>query len=119
MENELLIKASQETELQSFDSAGAIAKKLVYQSPCNFFGLRGYNSSSSDLYIHVFDVAKEPANGDTPNYVLKAPALDNFWLDTTIWGRKMYKGLCVCASTTELTLTLATDKITLNVDFKA
>lgn len=72
------------------------------------FGVGGVNTKASAQFILGFDLARNtaPANGAVPDFVMNAPASDNFWASWAPNWRQFLEGWLFCNSSTAATLTL-------------
>lgn len=67
------------------------------------------SSSSSDLWLHVFDATSTPANGARPSVsAVKILAQSGGGYTFEGYGAPFSTGVTVCTSTTDLTLTNST-----------
>jgi hypothetical protein len=80
------------------------------------FTVTAYNSSATDLYLHVFDATAVPANGSIPTMppVLIPAGKTGGW-DYSIGGCKFANGVAVATSTTDRTTTNATASFMINL----
>lgn len=97
-----------DAERQSNASPRAYITALeVKGARTRLFGLTGYNQGPGQ-FLHIFDRANPPANGQAPEIVVPIAAASGFSLDFGLRGRHFTNGLIICASTTDSTLTLST-----------
>lgn len=80
------------------------------------YTISAYNSSATDLYLHVFDATAVPANGTVPTLspVLIPAGKTGGW-DFNVAGCKFANGVAVASSTTDRTTTNATASFQINI----
>ncbi len=81
------------------------------------FSITAFNSSTADLYLHVFDAASLPANGSTPLGVVRIPANSTGGFDWGLPGRPFSTGVLCAVSTTPITLTNGSAVFLLDVTY--
>lgn len=69
------------------------------------YGLSGFNSSESNLYIQVHDSSAVPSSGAIPTILVFAPSQNNFFWDGSKFGMYFSSGMTWCSSTTGPTYT--------------
>jgi hypothetical protein len=89
------------------DSASANASTATYAaslvvkaSAGALWGLSGFNSGSSALYLQIHDAAALPADGAVPKVVLYIAPLSSFSADYGLRGRAFTNGIVICSSST-------------------
>ncbi len=88
-------------------SSNTLQNSLVVKSGAGkLFGFSGYNNLASTQFSLGFDQTAIPANGAVPEFVMKAPASENFWVSWAPNWRPFQEGWVICNSSTPATLTL-------------
>lgn len=80
------------------------------------FGFTVSNSNAAARFIQVFDLETFPANGDVPLIVVSCPATGDkemLWIPP----RRMDRGIVICSSTTQNTLTLGAAEFLFDVQY--
>jgi hypothetical protein len=81
------------------------------------YTITAYNSSATDLYLHVFDAAATPANNTVPALApVLVPAGKTAGHDYH-GGAAFTNGVTICTSTTDRTLTNSTASFMLSITF--
>lgn len=84
-----------------------LANSLAVSSgQSKLWGFSGFNSNAAAQFILVFDANSVPPNGAIPDFVMKAPASDNFWVSWAPHYRWHSEGIVICNSSTAATLTI-------------
>lgn len=84
-----------------------LGSSLVVKSGSGrLFGVSGFNSNAAAQFILGFDATAIPANGTVPQFVMKAPASDNFWSSWAPNWRDFRDGWVFANSSTSSTLTI-------------
>ena len=80
------------------------------------FGFTATNSNAAARFIQVFDTDKFPANGAVPNVSVSCPTVGD---KEMMWypPRRMDRGIVICSSTTQLTLTLGAAEFLFDVQY--
>ena len=82
------------------------ATLIVSSGQSKLWGFSGFNSKAATQFLQVFDANVVPANGAVPEFVMQAPASDNFWVSWSHHYRWHSDGIVICNSSTSATLTL-------------
>lgn len=93
---------------------------IVASGPARVWGVSGYNSAASAVWVMLFDAAAVPADGAAPDVLIYVPAGSGFaWgTDSKQLGTAFSDGLCWAESTSSPALTLSpTDDIFLRADY--
>lgn len=107
-----------QTSVRSHAKTTAYAASLVAKASAGtFFGLTGYNSSTSAQYIQVHDAASLPADTAVPELLIRVEAQSNFALDLGEYGIAMTSGVVVCNSSTGPTKTIGSANCWFNVAY--
>ena len=91
----------------NYSSAVAETRCRPKAGAAYLFGFTVTNSNAAARFIQVFDADTFPANGAVPQVCVSCPTVadkEMLWLPP----RRMDRGIILCASTTQNTLTLAT-----------
>jgi hypothetical protein len=80
--------------------------RVVNSGATQLYGFAGVNTNAAAQFILAFDRTGVPANGAIPDFVLKAPASDNFWCSWAPAWRNFSEGVVLCNSSTAATLTI-------------
>jgi len=100
----------------NYSSNVAEAQHLVKSGAALLFGFTVTNSNAAARFIQVFDKATAPANGDVPKFSIQVAATASTgaqWVPP----RRMDSGIFICASTTQLTLTLGAAEFLFDVQY--
>jgi len=90
----------------NYSSNGAETSHVVSTGPSYLFGFTASNANAAARFIQVFDTDKAPTAGAVPTVVVSCAATSDKEL---LWvpPRRMERGIFICGSTTQNTLTLA------------
>jgi hypothetical protein len=88
-------------------SSRAAEKQCAISGATLLFGFTASNANAAARFILVFDLEVAPADGAVPNVIILAAATSPA---AALWipPRRMDRGIVICGSTTQNTLTLAT-----------
>jgi len=89
-----------------YQTTAYAASGVIKNSPGSFYGLFGYNSSTSDQYLQLHNAASLPANSAVPLAVIKIPAESTFSIDCRATGITFSTGIVWCNSSTAPTKTI-------------
>jgi hypothetical protein len=81
------------------------------------YDIVGFNTKTSDQYIHVYDAAALPANGAVPLVSIVAPAGYQFAISWTM-GRLFANGIVVCNSSTATTKTIGSADCLFDITYR-
>lgn len=73
---------------------------IVKASPGILYGIAGYNSSNSAVFIQIFDSTTVPNDGTAPDFIIYTSASGNYSVDFGIYGRPMSTGIVFVSSST-------------------
>ncbi|HLH76113.1 MAG TPA: hypothetical protein VKV28_04825 [Candidatus Binataceae bacterium] len=93
---------------------------VIAVGPVRVWGVSGYNSSASPVWVMLFDASTVPANGAAPDVLIYAAAQSGFgWQSAAAaLGSGFSNGLCWAQSTSAPQLSLATGgAVYLRADF--
>lgn len=94
-------------EVYDNSTSGALERSRVVKSGAGrLFGFSGLNTKGTAQFILGFDAIAVPANGAVPQFVMTAPASDNFWASWAPNWRDFRDGWVFANSSTSSTLTL-------------
>lgn len=105
------IKAATETT----STVTATNSFVAAARPVRAFDITVYNSSTSDLYCHIFDATSTPSAGAVPIAPLKIPTGETRSYTWNLAGRKFTNGVLVATSTTPVTFTNGTASFLIDV----
>jgi hypothetical protein len=98
-------------------SSNAAEKRCRVKTGASYlFGLTVTNSNAAARFIHVFDMDSFPADGAVPNVCLQVATIASAgaqWIP----ARRMDRGILICGSTTQLTLTLGAAEFLFDVQY--
>lgn len=100
----------------NYSSNGAEARCRCKVGASYLFGFTVTNSNAAARFIQVFDADTFPSNGAVPNLSINCAATDDeqrAWLPP----RRMDRGIIICSSTTQLTLTLGAAEFLFDVQY--
>jgi hypothetical protein len=100
----------------NYSSTVAEARCLVTAGPAYLFGFTVTNSNAAARFIQVFDTAVFPANGAVPNISIQCAATGDREMGF-LPPRRMDRGIVICSSTTQLTLTLGAAEFLFDVQY--
>lgn len=78
----------------------------IKTSAGTLYGISGYNSSTSAVFLLLMDSASQPNDGVAGKVVITVPPLSNFSYDAGFLGRSFASGIFAVSSTTSPTKTL-------------
>ena len=93
------------------------ASRIAKASAGTLFVVSGYNNSSSDQFILLFDSATLPANGVVPKIVIMASALSTFGYKAPDAGRAFANGIVICNSSTAVTKTIGSANCLFDIQY--
>ena len=100
----------------NYSSAVAETRCRPKAGAAYLFGFTVTNSNAAARFIQVFDADTFPANGAVPQVCVSCPTVadkEMLWLPP----RRMDRGIVICSSTTQLTLTLGAAEFLFDVQF--
>ena len=100
----------------NYSSNAAEARCKVKTGASYLFGFTVSNSNAAARFIHVFDSDVFPANGVVPQVCVSCPAVadkEMLWIPP----RRMDRGIVICSSTTQNTLTLGAAEFLFDVQY--
>ena len=100
----------------NYSSQAAEAQALVASGPAYLFGFTVSNSNAAARFIQVFDKNAFPANGAVPVVCVSCPTVadkEMLWIPP----RRMDRGIVICSSTTQNTLTLGAAEFLFDVQY--
>ena len=100
----------------NYSSAIAETRCRATSGPSYLFGFTVSNSNAATRFIQVFDSESFPANGVVPQVSVACAAQADkelMWLRP----RRMDRGIVICGSTTQLTLTLGAAEFLFDVQY--
>ncbi len=93
--------------MNTVESNGLVTSLIISKNQINLELLYGLNSSSSTVYIQLFDAKAVPINGTVPSTTpIIVPANSNFSLDLGHKGVMFSNGIVAVSSSTLATLTI-------------
>lgn len=101
----------------SSDSRAYESYRVVKSSQGRLWSVSGYNSKTTAQFIQVFDSRTLPPDGAVPLVVISAPALANFYWDSTMAPKPFFLGISVCNSSTGPTKTIGSADCWFNVRY--
>lgn len=69
------------------------------------YGLSGFNSSETNLFVQVHNSSTIPTSGSIPTILVFAPSQNNFFWDGSKFGMYFSSGMAWCSSTSGPTYT--------------
>ena len=90
----------------NYSSPTAEASRVVKTGASYLYGFTVTNANAAARFIQVFDADKLPANGAIPQISVSCATASDKQMQW-IPPRRMDRGIVICASTTQNTLTLA------------
>lgn len=100
----------------NYSSNAVETRALVKSGPAYLFGFTVSNSNAAARFIQVFDLQQFPANGAVPNVCVSCPATadkEMLWIPPS----RMDRGIIICSSTTQNTLTLGAAEFLFDVQY--
>jgi hypothetical protein len=100
----------------NYSSSGPEARCFVKTGASYLFGFTVSNSNAAARFIQVFDTDQRPANGAVPTIVVSCPTVGDkemLWIPP----RRMDRGIVICSSTTQNTLTLGAAEFLFDVQY--
>src|SRR5437773_1152937 len=100
----------------NYSSAVAETRCRPKAGAAYLFGFTVTNSNAAARFIQVFDADTFPANGAVPQVCVSCPTVadkEMLWLPP----RRMDRGIVICSSTTQLTLTLGAAEFLFDVQY--
>ena len=90
----------------NYSSNAAEKQALVVSGPAYLFGFTVSNANAAARFIQLFDTNAFPANGAVPNASFQVATVAS--VGVAFWPpRRMDRGIVLCGSSTQNTLTLA------------
>lgn len=105
-------------EITFYRSAQAENSALVKTSGARLMMVVGYNSSSSDQFIHIHNLTAQPVNGTVPFIAFKAVGSRNFSYEIPEPGLPMSTGIVICNSTNLATTVIGTSNCFFYVNYR-
>ena len=100
----------------NYSSPALEARCRVKTGASYLFGFTVSNSNAAARFIQVFDLDTFPANGAVPHIVVSCPTIadkEMLWIPP----RRMDRGIVICSSTTQNTLTLGAAEFLFDVQY--
>ncbi len=91
----------------SADSTALEASHVIKASPGVIYGINGYNSAASTVFLQLHNTTTLPANTAVPVVTFLVPATSNFAYDAGRFGKFFSVGITAVTSTTGPTLTVS------------
>jgi len=100
----------------NYTSVAAEAQCRPKTGAAYLFGFTVSNSNAAARFIQVFDTDKFPAAGAVPTLCVSCPTVAD---KEMMWypPRRMDRGIVICSSTTQLTLTLGAAEFLFDVQY--
>lgn len=100
----------------NYSSNGAESRCRVTAGAAYLYGFTVTNSNAAARFIQVFDTDTFPANGAVPQVSVSCAATSD---KEMLWvpPRRMDRGIVICSSTTQLTLTLGAAEFLFDVQY--